>query len=71
MRKIYLKAAAISHGSNASWIDSTVAALAVDLEEYTGKPVAVSGPYGLRAEVMLKVGEGYTTITPSFQDGVL
>lgn len=61
--KIYLKAA---EKRSASWLDSAIAALAVDLEEYIGKPVEVSGPFGLRAEVMFKVGDTYTIITPSF-----
>lgn len=63
--KIYIKAA---EKQQASWLDSAVAALAVDLEEYTGETVAVSGPFGLRAEVMVKVGNTYTIITPSFEN---
>lgn len=65
--KIYLKAA--EKRGRASWLDSAVAALAVDLEEHTGKAVEVSGPFGLRAEVMFKVGDTYTIITPSFENG--
>lgn len=65
--KIYLKAAE-KHAS-ARWLDSAIAALAVDLEEFTKEPVEVSGPFGLRAEVTIKVGDCYTTLTPSFVNG--
>lgn len=63
--RIYSKAT--ENGRNASWMDTAIAALAVDIEEYTGIPVTVSGPFGLRAEVMLKSGERYLTICPDFQ----
>ena len=46
--RIYSKAT--ENGRNASWMDTAIAALAVDIEEYTGIPVTVSGPFGLRAE---------------------
>lgn len=67
--RIYLKAKGRSKGAAASWLDSAIAALAVDVEEHTGKRVEVSGPFGLRAEVMIKAGDTYTIITPSFEDG--
>lgn len=67
--RIYNKAT--ERGRSASWMDTAIAALAVDMENYTGGPVSVSGPFGLRAEVMLKAGESYLTICPSFQDGKL
>lgn len=67
--KIYLKATKRGGGSAASWPDSSVAALAVDLEEHTGKPVEVSGPFGLRAEIVIKAGDICTIITPSFENG--
>lgn len=67
--RIYKKAC--EKRGSASWLDSAVAALAVDLEEHTGKPVDVSGPFGLRAEVTLNVGGTYTTISPSFEKGEL
>lgn len=67
--RIYNKA--IEHGRNASWMDTAIAALAVDMEDYTGSPVSVGGPFGLRAEVMLNAGEGYLTVCPGFQDGKL
>lgn len=42
--------------------------LAADLEELTGQPVVVSGPFGLRAAVYIKLGKSTITITPGFQD---
>lgn len=36
-------------------IDSVLRPLAKDLEAYLGKPVNVSGPFGLRAEALLRV----------------
>lgn len=66
--EIYQRAA--KHG-NTHWRDSAIAALASDLEEATGKPVIVGGPYGLRAEVMIEVGKSYLLITPEFPDGNL
>jgi hypothetical protein len=38
-----------------NWIDSVLRPLAKDLEAYLGKPVTVSGPFGLRAEALLRV----------------
>ena len=64
---IYLKAK--ERNKNASWLDSAIAILAGDLEAYTGQAVKVSGPFGLRAEVLFQVGGHYTTITPSFPNG--
>lgn len=61
--KIYLKATKRGGGSAASWLDSSVAALAVDLEEHTGKPVEVSGPFGLRAEIVIKA-ETFAPLSP-------
>lgn len=69
--KIYQKALQRSGSSNVSWLDSAIAALAVDVEEYTRQPVKVSGPFGLRAEVYLTVGKNCTVITPSFKDDAL
>lgn len=37
--------------SHAGWYDAAIAPLAADLEAATGKPVKISGPFGLRAEV--------------------
>ena len=71
--KIYLKAA--KKHEAASWIDTAIASLAVDMEEQTGLPVTVSGPFGLRAQVTLYVGEDreqrkgrLITLTPYFPD---
>lgn len=52
--KIYAKVR--KSGSRANWVDTAVMSLAVDIEEKTGLPVKVSGPYGLRASVCLDVG---------------
>ncbi len=65
--KIYIKAA--EKTGHASWLDTAIASLAVDLEEATGKPVEISGPYGLRAEVWVKVGGDFIRLTPEFPDG--
>lgn len=65
--KIYLKALHRSKDSGVSWIDSAIAALAVDLENYTGETFEIGGPYGLRAEIML-ISKSYAlTLTPSFR----
>ena len=52
----------------AKWMETAVFPLAVDLEEFTGQPVSVSGPYGLRAAVYIGLGEKAITITPEFPD---
>ncbi len=65
--KIYIKAAKKS--GHASWLDTAITPLAVDLEEATGKPVEISGPFGLRAEVWVKVGEDFIRLTPEFPEG--
>ena len=69
--KIYLKATQRSKDTIVSWLDSAIAALAVDLEEYLGERVDVGGPYGLRAEVVISSSSYILTITPSFTDGKL
>lgn len=56
-------------GCRVSWYKSAVPALTADIEKATGKPVVVSGPFGLRAEIWLKCDERYLTITPEFVDG--
>lgn len=53
------------------WMDAAIFPLAVDLEELTGQPVSVSGPFGLRAEVYIKLGESTLIITPGFKDNQL
>lgn len=63
---IYIKAAQKS--GRAHWIDSAIAALAVDIEEATGKPTEISGPFGLRAEIYLRAGDDYIIITPEFPE---
>lgn len=66
--RIYLKAA--EKKGRAHWLDAAIAPLAVDLEERTGEPVEISGPFGLRAEVYIKVGEKrFINVTPEFPDG--
>jgi len=49
-----------------NWIDSAVAALAADLEKAMESPVKISGPFGLRAEVYVDVGDNYILLTPDF-----
>lgn len=66
--KIYCKAMQRSGSLNVSWLDSAIAALAMDMEEYTGQTVEVSGPFGQRAEVYFKIGDVCTVITPSFEN---
>lgn len=56
---------------HAGWMETAIFPLAVDLEELTGQPVSVSGPFGLRAEVYIKLGESILTVTPGFRDGRL
>lgn len=66
--KIYLKAAQRAKGSGVSWLDSAVAALAVDLENYVGEAFGIGGPYGLRAEVVLSSPSYSLTIVPCFKN---
>lgn len=40
-----------------SWFETAIVAIAADLEQYTGDPVEISGPFGLRCEISFKVGE--------------
>lgn len=44
---------AVEEGKNARWMDSAVIPLAADIEEFTGNKVKISGPFGLRAEVIV------------------
>ncbi len=69
--KIYRKATRRAKGSRASWLDSAIAALAVDLEEEMGEQFDIGGPCGLRAEVRLSSTNWSLTVTPSFVDGDL
>lgn len=64
--KIYRKANEKRH---ASWVDTAVALLASDIEEATGEPAQVSGPFGLRAEVYISTKRKSICITPEFPDG--
>ena len=48
-----------------NWIDSVLRPLAKDLEAYLDKPVNVAGPFGLRAEVLLRVFDNPETQAPS------
>lgn len=56
---------------HARWMEAAIFPLAIDLEEHTGQPVSVSGPFGLRAEVYIKLGESFLVITPGFRDDQL
>lgn len=56
---------------NPSWRDIAVAALAADIKKETGKPVKISGPFGLRAEVVVELEDGYLLVTPEFNNGNL
>lgn len=67
--KIYCKA--YEKRGHASWLDSAIASLAVDLEEATGKQAEISGPFGIRAEVWISVGDNFIRLTPEFPDGQL
>jgi len=62
--EIYL--AARQNQGFVSWIDVAVPALAFDIEKATGKPVRISGPCGIRAEVYVDVGDKYICLTPEF-----
>ena len=62
--EIYLKAAHRAKGSAVSWLDSAVAALAVDLESYVGEVFEIGGPYGLRAEVVISSPNYSLTVVP-------
>lgn len=64
--KIYNRA--VSSNKSTSWVSTAITALAVDLEDCIGKPVEVSGPYGLRLEVVIQIENTYLTITPTFDD---
>lgn len=70
--KIYLEAEKLGRSS---WVKTSVAALAVDLEEATGKPVSISGPFGLRAAVYITIGKDaendrtFMCVTPDFSNG--
>ena len=69
--EIYLKAAHRAKGSAVSWLDSAVAALAVDLESYVGEVFEIGGPYGLRAEVVISSPNYSLTVVPCFEDNGL
>lgn len=51
-----------------SWRDSAAVALAADLRKVTGEPTKISGPFGLRSEIIIDVGQKCITITPEFND---
>ncbi len=67
--EIYAKA--VEQTKHPSWIETAITALAVDLHEATGETVEISGPCGLRAEILLYVGTRFIRITPSFPEGKL
>lgn len=69
--KIYLKASQRARGSAVSWLDSAVAALAVDLENYVGEVFEVGGPYGLRAEVVISSSSYSLTVVPCIKNNGL
>lgn len=66
--KVYRKA---NEKRGASWVDTAIALLACDIEEATGEPAKVSGPFGLRAEVYISTKSKSICITPEFPDGGL
>ena len=47
-------------------ITKTIEHLANSIEQYTDKPVIVSGPFGLRAEWMLQCDNKILVVTPEF-----
>lgn len=51
-----------------NWKDSAAAALAADLGKAIGEPTRISGPFGLRSEVIIEVGKKRIIITPEFSD---
>lgn len=53
------------------WRDSAIAALAADIGKVTEKPVKVSGPFGLRAEMVIEAANGFLIVTPEFDNGNL
>lgn len=60
---------AVKQRGHASWIETAVYSLAVDLGEYTGLPTRVAGPFGLRASVDVRVDESrFVRLTPEFPD---
>lgn len=69
--QIYKKATSRGNGSTASWLDSAIAPLAVDIEAYTGEETHVGGPCGLRAEVIIETKTKIIVITPAFEGGNL
>lgn len=62
---------AVKKNPNASWMKTAIAALAADIQEYTGDPVEVLGPFGLRSEVLIKTSSHLLVITVWFRDGNL
>lgn len=67
--ELYQRAAA--QDSRANWIGTAITALAMDIEKRTGQQVKVSGPFGLRAEVMLCTEDKIIVITPWFMESQL
>ncbi len=67
--KIYQKAR--EQNARASWLETAIPALAIDLEEAIGETVKVSGPFGLRAELWLTAGNRFIRLTPDFSTGTL
>ena len=61
----------VSRNKSTSWVSTAISALTVDLEDCMGQPVKVSGPYGLRLEVVIQIENTYLIITPTFnKDGL-
>lgn len=59
---------AIKKDPHASWIKTATGALAADIQEYTGDPVEVLGPFGIRSEVLIKTSTHLLVITAWFRD---
>lgn len=59
---------AIKENPKANWMETSIAPLAVDIEEYTGEPVSFSGPFGLRSEVLIQTETRMLILTLWFDD---
>lgn len=57
---------AYKHDTRASWYRTAIAALAADIQEVTGENTTYSGPYGLRAEVVISTKSKIIIVTPDF-----
>lgn len=60
---------ACERNTTVSWVDTAIMSLAADLAEYTGEEVRVSGPYGMRSEVIISCGTHRSVVTPEISEG--